>query len=765
MDYLKKILLLAILVFLSIYSNAQVISGKVIDGTNTPVEFATVILQTTDSVYLNSAYTDSLGVFRIESDATKFRLIVQHLMFNPFDNTYSTTNVGTLHLSEKNHSLGEVVVKGERPLVKIVDGRMTYDMPQLLNGKVVSNAYESLLQLPGVMDKDGMLTLAGASNLTVIVNGKPTTMSGEQLMEMLKNTPKERIEKAEVMYSAPPQYHIRGAAINLVFAQNMSNAPHWQAQVNTAYEQKKYGNYTLGTTLLYSSSNLSLDFLYTLGQVHTRSGLDLYSHHLYEGTIYDIEQFNEGYRKKLNHNIRFGADYKMADNSKINLAYTSQIVSKVKSQEKSKGTYSNSVNLKKEKEPEQMHNLALNYSSRFGLEAGIDYTYYLNHSLQHFEEKLRGKEDTFEATAKQNINRFKAYADQSHDLGNEWNLNYGLEFSYASDHSSQIYKSLTGKDLSASDTDNKLKEYTYNVYAGFEKSFSDKFSMQSSVMVESYKHEDLSEWSVFPQFQATYVFSPSRILQLSVSSDKTYPDYWEMQGNIGYMNGYTEVHGNPQLKPYKNYSAQLTYILNSKYTITAYCSYNDDYFVQLPYQSSNKLALIYETTNFDYKQQIGISSSVPFKLGALLDSRFTLTGYYDKAKSSNFHDMSFSKDHWATYVKLNNTINISSKPNIKMEVNGRYTTKNIQGLMTLDPLWSVDAGVKWTFAGDKAELRLKGVDLFDSWAPDMSIHYANQNLSQKSKSDSRSISISFTYKLGGYKEKDRKDVDTSRFGN
>ena len=48
------------------------------------------------------------------------------------------------------------------------------------------------------------MTLVGAGNLTVILNGKPTTMDVGQLETLLRNTPVSRVEKAEVMYSAPP---------------------------------------------------------------------------------------------------------------------------------------------------------------------------------------------------------------------------------------------------------------------------------------------------------------------------------------------------------------------------------------------------------------------------------------------------------------------------------------------------------------------------------------------------------------------------------
>ena len=34
-------------------------------------------------------------------------------------------------------------------------------------------------------------------------------MDAGQLETLLRNTPLDRVEKAEVMYSAPPEYHVR----------------------------------------------------------------------------------------------------------------------------------------------------------------------------------------------------------------------------------------------------------------------------------------------------------------------------------------------------------------------------------------------------------------------------------------------------------------------------------------------------------------------------------------------------------------------------
>ena len=281
---------------------------------------------------------------------------------------------------------------------------------------------------------------------------------------------------------------------------------------------------------------------------------------------------------------------------------------------------------------------------------------------------------------------------------------------------------------------------------------------------EYYKYENFGEWSIFPSFEATYISSPTNIFQLNMSSDKEYPDYWELTNSIGYLNGYMEVHGNPALLPYKNYSLNLSYILKSKYVFTVYMSYTDDYFAQLPYQSPDKLTLIYKTTNFDYKQQTGINASIPFNIGTALNSRFTLVGFYDKNKSSNFHGTSFSKNNLGTFTQVNNTINLSSEPNIKMNIAAYYTSRNIQGPSEISPMYRLDTGIRWLFADDKAELQLKADDVFNSWSPkEWRMDTNTQNLKMHIHPDSRNISLSFTYKFGGYKEKEHKEVDTSRF--
>ena len=149
------------------------------------------------------------GTFVLDSQPEEYRLIVQHLLYRTKEIEGKGRDVGVIQLDPQDYALDEVVVKAERPFVKVEEGRLGYDLSVLAGDGVVNNAYEALTKLPGVKETKGVLTLAGTGNLTVVLNGKPTTMDAGQLETLLRNTPLDRVEKAEVMYSAPPEYHVR----------------------------------------------------------------------------------------------------------------------------------------------------------------------------------------------------------------------------------------------------------------------------------------------------------------------------------------------------------------------------------------------------------------------------------------------------------------------------------------------------------------------------------------------------------------------------
>ena len=113
--------------------------------------------------------------------------------------------------SESNDSivgreLNEVVVKGEKPQIKGQDGIMVVDLFNLVKDKPVSNILEALGYLPGVVNNNGMIGLAGASDVTIILNGELANMPLQNMYQMLYTTPIDRLKTVEVMYTAPAMW-------------------------------------------------------------------------------------------------------------------------------------------------------------------------------------------------------------------------------------------------------------------------------------------------------------------------------------------------------------------------------------------------------------------------------------------------------------------------------------------------------------------------------------------------------------------------------
>lgn len=762
---MKQIVILTVsLMLATIRLAAQEVKGRVIDKNHQRIEGATVVMQMPDSVFVDGVVTDSLGCFVFHRDLKQYRLIFQHLLYKSVVKDYDAAgDIGVVTMDEQDaYALDEVVVSAERPLVKAENGALTYDVEALAEKTTASNAYEALTRLPGVWEQGESLSLIGAGSVTVVLNGRPSSMSGEQLASLLKSTPVSNVEKAEVMYSAPAKYRVRGAVINLVLKDRKSEEAFVRGEIGAGFTQGEYAQGNGCLNLSFVGRKVSADVLYSADYVKRQTGYDFISHHTLDGVVHDVAQYNTGLRRKMTHNVRASLDYQITEDDNLNLAYTAAVTPNIKTVENSEGTLSESSNIRKG--DEQMHNFNLDYTARWGMNIGMDYTYYSYPSVQEFGNRAGNVEQEFLADSRQRINRWNIYAGQTHTLPQDWSLNYGINFSFANEKSFQLYHSQEGEDMSLLNSDTELDERTYNFYGGLEKAFGERLSLSLSVAGEYYRLAGYDQWAVYPSLQLNYIPSGSHIFQLSLSSDKAYPEYWSMQDATSYLNGYAKVVGNPDLRPSTNYTADLTYILKSKYIFSLYYTHVKDLFAQLAYQSSDELTMIYQTVNHDYEQSFGLSVIVPFTVGNIWNSRLTLDSSYFRDVCKDYHGIGFDNCAWRGIAMLNNTFLLSSKPAISLELNGLYVSPSIQGNYDLSSIWKVDAGLKWTSANKKAELRLTGNDLFNSATPNARVNDRGQRFEINQHADSRFLSVSFTYKFGGYETEEHKKVDTSRFG-
>lgn len=319
-------------------------------------------------------------------------------------------------------------------------------------------------------------------------------------------------------------------------------------------------------------------------------------------------------------------------------------------------------------------------------------------------------------------------------------------------------------DLSTRNSSTKKIENTVNLYAGFSKNFNNKVIIDASLAAEYYNSTAWNEWNWLPTLNVTYLPAEGHVLQLGVSSATSYPEYWAVQDFITYSNGgYDEIVGNPALKPSHEYQASLTYVLKNKYVVTGWFSYTDDNFMQTLYQRSDELTETFRWVNFDFQQQAGLMAAVPFKLGGWYSGNLTATGIWMRHKDSDFYDIPFDRSKLLGVFSLKNEFTISKKPEIVISLNGQVQTKAIQGDYDLPAAGRVDAAVQLKFLKNRrATLKVYCADMFETSHIDPYIRFRGQDFSMK-MSSFRHVGVTFSYSFGSYKEKEHKEVDTSRF--
>lgn len=738
---------------------AQTLTGKILDTAGQPVDGATIVLQTMDSTYVEATLSNPEGLFSLRHQPQPYRLIIQHLLYQTKMVEGREKNAGTIVLGSKDYALDEVVVKGERPFVKVEGGRLGYDLSRLAEDKVVNNAYEALAKLPGIQEKEGKLTLAGAGNVTVILNGKPTTMDAAQLETLLRNTPVDRVEKAEVMYSAPPQYHIRGAVVNVLLKR--SNDYSFQGEVSTHYTNCYFNGGGMNGNFRLSTPKIALDVMYGADDKKEMEYMQLHSKHTLHDQVFDINEPNRITGKYWEHNLRTALEYNLNEKNYMHLSYTANFTPRQHNQSQSAGNFQTS-HVDKYIDT-RMHNITFRYHSGFGLDLGADYTHYSSDNEQTLGVSYTDHtQRDLNLAASQQINRYAVYVDQTHSVGEGWDIGYGASYKFADDRDKQIYNKASG-EVTIENTDSKLKEQTTNFYLSLSKKYDQGLSLAVSATGEYYTIGNYRKWAVYPQATLTYQQTPRHVFQLSLATDKTYPSYWSMQSSISYINGYAEMHGTPDLRPMTTYNLAGNYILKQKYIFGLFFQHITDFFAQTAYQSTDRLALIYQYNNWNYMQIGGVNVVLPFKAGGWLDSRLSLVEMQIHQRADNFYDIPFNRKKWVFSGSLDNTFKVYK--DLAFELNGFLQTPAIQGTFDIHALFNLTAGLKWNFAKEKATLSLRCSDIFETGMPDTSIRLQGQYLDMKNSFYTRAFTVHFSYRFGGYKKKEIKTVDTSRFGH
>ena len=672
--------------------------------------------------------------------------------------------------------LPEVFVKAERPLVKVSEGKLQYDIPNLVKDKPVDNAFDVIGELPGIQKEGDKVSIIGTPSTSILINGRKSSMTAEQLAGLLKSTSSSKVKHIDVMYSTPPRFGVKGASINVVIENDKSLKDVLKGEISLTGKQGYFFSPSGQANLSYIGKNYSADISYSAAYNHRRQEEEMTARPTVNDRPYDIRQDDWYNNVSLSHNIRGAFDFDLKNKDRLSLSYTGRFYDPDKVSRR--GALTEFVDIQRvETELElsgasNLHNARMDYIGHKGFSAGMDYTFYKNDDKQHLVNDFEKEEEqTISTLSSQQVQRANLYMNDSRKLKKEWMLDYGLDASF-SDTRNESGQSINGGKAPEGTFRLKQKDYSMGAFAGFTKQFGKKVSLNASLSLQYYKASVDSAgkkktlWnrvSLFPQLNFTYKVAPSGMLMFSFSSDKTYPSYWMTTPNTYYMNVYSSIIGNPDLKPQLSYSMQLNYILKSKYVFGLFTNIQPDKIQQMTYQRHDELRAVFQTVNMDIYNMYGAVAVIPFRPFDFMSSRLTLMGCAIHNKGT-LYDVSFDRKKLFGRAELNNTFYLTKDRNLSLELRGYCISPVIQGLYDVDLIYNVSAGLTWTFAKKKMRLTVRGNDLFEGGNPVTHVDEQGQKSRMKLWQDSRNVTLTLRYSFGGYKEKKAKEVDTSRLG-
>ena len=776
----KKTTLSLLLLFVAFITAAQTITGNITDSQNEPVPNAVLILQNPDSSFVSATTTDAEGKFNMQVNIDKGLVVVQHLAYESQTIAFANGDFSALKnivLTEKTNQLDGITVKAEAPDVMVKDNALVYNAQHIAEKKAVSNAFELLKYTPGISTRNNDINLAGASQLTVIIDGKATMLSNSEIAEVLKAMPASSIGNIEVMYKAPAKYGVKGALINIATDKKQRETP-LEAELASEYNQEYYAAGRTRANIAFRGEKLDFDVLANASYGKIRSDLYDYSINNFNDIQTIIDQKSTSGRKYDGNVFRTSIDYNFNEDNSLSMMYYSKFskyFEPIKSDTKflyhtGETGLVNSSN--DENDKNYLHNV--NLKGVFGgANITADYVSYFDKTESEYKDY---ENDSITADYQNNstidINQLKLLASYDWEFSDIWQMSVGAQgtMTKSATEVSYLYPKNGVYELDKSSYgDNLQKEHRFSVYAESFNTVFDSVQLDLTLELEYFKSDYdengtkstlWDEWRLYPSLSVMWPIKRD-VVQMSVSTYRNYPSYWDLSPHITQMNPYKFIVGNPLLKPSTCYDISLAYVLRKTYTIEAYCFYEKDYMIELPYQDAENLKNYYQTVNFDYDITCGIGGECPFEISFWEP---TLSGYliYTRDKMSDFHGLPFDRDNILISLALDNTFTVSEeKPNLKFTLDAMYMSKTIQGIYDINSVYDVAIGMRWNIL-DNLILTAKWSNLLEHDEPyPASIKFNNQ-YNEIDRELYNKFNASLVWRIGGFKAKDVEMTDTDR---
>ena len=769
------------------------VSGQIIENKSSkPIEYASISLfRLRDTTLVTGTISDAKGYFKMTDvpggkyilrvDFIGFKRYSTEIMVNP---RTPSVNTGAIKLEPYTQQLGEVTVADQKPLVEFSLDKKIINVEQNIVADGGS-ATDILRNTPAVsVDMDGNVSLRGSTNVKILIDGKPSTLSSNPA-DALEQIPASSIQSIEIITNPSAKYDPEGMTgiLNIITKKEKRSGINGLASVNYG-TWNKYG----------ASVNLN----YRINKINLFAGYDFrseerngYRSHIREmiqndtSTYYTI--FSDTQREILSNSLRGGFDFEFNPKNTITLSanyrngghpgfsdgsyvikdYNYNLISDYSRDEIS------------EKDDNISTDFSFNYKKKFNRpiqELSFDAYYSLgnNEDIENYDEVynypaetkgLNQKSETFS-----NRSNIVLQSDYIHPLTETMKLESGLKATFR--EMDTDYKFYDFDTLAADYfTTNLSNHFIYNdeVYAayGIVSGSIKKFTVQGGLRFEhsiikgnqttTNEKFSIPYYDFFPSVHTTYSLPAENKVQLSYSRRINRPRERSLNPFIDASDPLTLRTGNPQLKPEYINSYELSHIKDwKKVSFTSSIFYKNIENIISMYRITNDTlqGILVTPINANSGNSYGLDFIITWQpvKAVRMSADFS---YYNTSINGNYEDNDLTNDIYSYDGKYNATIMLPK--DISMQVNFRLSGPSVMPQSIRQGFWTADAALRKDFFSKKLSVSFRISDIFNTMYFRNKTREPNLIADMEFKRETRVAYLTLSYRINeGVKQRTRK---------
>jgi iron complex outermembrane receptor protein len=785
MNFFKPLLLLSLLLStITSFSQKKVKTIKIIvlNDKNLPFENATVeLLLAKNSSRIKSGKTDKKGeVIFTHPIAGNYVFVAKAVGYISYKTKVLKSPFILASLTVKilptSQVLKEIVVSGNKTPIQHLRGKVVLNIDAGITN-IGTTVLELLEKSPGVMvDKEGSISLQGKSNVLVMIDEKPTYLSGSDLSNLLSSMSSSQVSQIELITNPSAKYDASGNAgiINIKTKKNTQEGFNGSISIIGGYSRDyknnnnlllnyKTGKINAFATASYNTNNNFTD-IYALRDYFNQNGATT-------GILDQSTELSSLTKYRL---LKTGLDFYASKNTTIGISLSGNLIKRrggsdaIAMWKKTSGAVDSAVSTNS-KSDYKFENGAVNLNLKQSIgknqELSVDADA-LRYSMQNNQVfinkflKTNGYTQGTDVQIPSTIKIYSAKADHVIHFNKNAQLESGLKSSYINTDNISDYTNINASTRSVDL--GRSNHFTYKetinaVYSSFEQKLG-KVNAQFGLRYENthYNANQLGNLvkpdssfsrnysNFFPSGYLSYDADSLHALTFTVSRRIDRPAYQKLNPFIFIVNKYTQQKGNPYITPQYSWNLEVSHRYKQLITTTLSYSNVQNYFSQL-FLSEGTNILIYTDGNVGRMHNLGLSVSLQFMPTKWWS--FNGQSNFNYKKLDGYQNVNYKSSVGQLQTGLSNQFTVNKT--MSAELSGYYITKARNDLQELlYPTGQLSAGLSQIILKGKGSLKFSARDIFFTQAMEGLTDFPQAQEYFKLTRDSRTFILSFNYRFG-----------------